>query len=429
VSPSQSDPLALSWLVTVRWASVLASVAAVRVGSEVIGMAPPAWATWLLVGCVASSNVALAWWIRRRRPPVFAPGLFVSADVIVLSYLLVESGGPLNPVSIFFLVYIVLAALVLGTGWAWTVAALAIAGYGVLFLAPHPEMTVAGAMHPEIGRHIAGMWWAFAGTALLVAVLVGRLAAAVARRDAALLELRERSARNARLAGLATLAAGATHELSTPLGTIAVAAHELERTLAAAPPAVRADLTLIQREVRRCRELLDTLAARAGQPLGEMPRPASIADVMADVSASLTPSDRPRFVADAEDPLDVTWPRDAVVRALANLVRNSLQASPPSTPVTLRARAAGDGRVRLTVADRGTGMTPDVLARLGEPFFTTRPPGSGLGLGVFVSQSTVAQLGGAVRFESTPGGGTTVTIDLPRHISASHHAGEAFTTP
>jgi two-component system sensor histidine kinase RegB len=391
----------------------------VIVGDRVLGTTPSWMVAAILVGGAAASNVWLTGTTRRAEVATLLPGLLVAADVMILSWLLIEAGGPLNPVSIFFVVYIVLAALVLGTTWAWIIALLAVGGYGILFLAPHEEQVVAGAMHPEVRWHFAGMWWAFAATALLVAGLVGRLATLVARRDQTLADMRERTARHERLAGLATLAAGAAHELSTPLGTIAVTASELERELGAVPPAVAADLALIQSEVRRCRVLLDKLAVRAGQPSGEMPHSTTTGAIAEEVSAVLPAADRSRFKASVPESLAVMWPVDAVVRALANLVRNALRASAPSGKVTLDAAADNNGWVRVTITDHGRGMTADELARLGEPFFTTRAEGDGMGLGVFVSRTTIEQLGGSMAFDSMPSRGTTVRIRLPCDLTAT----------
>jgi two-component system sensor histidine kinase RegB len=75
--------------------------------------------------------------------------------------------------------------------------------------------------------------------------------------------------------------------------------------------------------------------------------------------------------------------------------------------------------VRLTITDHGAGMPADPLSRLGEPFFTTRPEGDGMGLGVFVSRATIEQLGGSIAFESAVGRGTTVRIRLPRDLTVA----------
>ncbi len=80
--------------------------------------------------------------------------------------------------------------------------------------------------------------------------------------------------------------------------------------------------------------------------------------------------------------------------------------------MVLRA-SLSDGRVRASVVDRGKGMPADVLARVGEPFFTTKVPGEGMGLGLFLTRALAEQLGGEFRINSSPGIGTEATIELP----------------
>jgi two-component system sensor histidine kinase RegB len=81
--------------------------------------------------------------------------------------------------------------------------------------------------------------------------------------------------------------------------------------------------------------------------------------------------------------------------------------------VFVSARAAGD-EVRFEVRDEGAGMTPDVLARAGEPFFSTRAPGAGMGLGLYLARAIVEHLGGRLALDSAEGRGTRVAIELPR---------------
>src|SRR5208282_2669742 len=109
---------------------------------------------------------------------------------------------------------------------------------------------------------------AFGVAAAFIVVFVQRVTRALAARDAELAEARTMAARRERLASLATLAAGAAHELSTPLSTIAVVARELERQLASHPEAA-ADARLIRDEVERCRRTLTRMANDAGAPSGE----------------------------------------------------------------------------------------------------------------------------------------------------------------
>lgn len=412
------DPVGLAWLVTVRWAGIAAGIGALAAGADLRNPAAIAGPI-LLVTAAIVSNLWLTWRIKRGSNAMATiGGWLVAADVVVLSWILRESGGVLNPASIFYLVDIVLAALVLGRAWTWTIALLSIAGYGVLFLVPPHELAIAGAMHPEIAVHVRGMWIAFAAAALIVALLVSRLASMVERRDRALTLLQERASRDARVAALATLSAGAAHELSTPLGTIAVAARELERLLETSGVDGTAvdDARLIREEVDRCRRVLDDMSGRTSEPVGEMPVSVRASDVVSGAIATLADAERARVTLRSNDDIEVVWPVRAVERALVNVLRNGLQASHEKERVDVIISKAGGDNVAITIEDRGHGMSEFVRARAGEPFFTTKAAGAGMGLGLFVTGATVDQMGGRVQFDSRQGAGTTVTISLPSHV-------------
>jgi len=444
----------------VRWTVLVAATGALFAGRTGLGVSLSAPTAMVLLAAVAASNLWLTWRIRTgrlfradspsprqaRNAPDAAAGLLVCADVILLLWVLWRSGGALNPASVFFLVQIVLAALVLGRVWTWVVTGLSVGGFGMLYLAPASELRAAQVMHPEIGAHMNGMWLAFAATALVIAVLVTQLVVTIERRDRALDILRDQHARSTRFAGLATLAAGAAHELSTPLATMAVAARELERSLEGrsghgeanangraganakghgeanasgrgeANAELLKDARLIRTEIDRAHRILIDLSTQSGGAPGEAPRSASMADVFSAIQAELQPQVARRLETRAHHDVRVVWPVHAVARAVVNLVRNAAQASSDAEPVIVEGRANEDGRVRIDVVDRGTGMAPDHLARAGEPFFTTKPPGAGTGLGLFVARSTIEQLGGTLGLTSEPGRGTTATVILPADV-------------
>jgi signal transduction histidine kinase len=108
-------------------------------------------------------------------------------------------------------------------------------------------------------------------------------------------------------------------------------------------------------------------------------------------------------------------------QALLNLVLNAMQASPSGETVTIEIAKCCGGAACLKVIDRGQGMTPEVLERIRRPYYTTREGGTGLG--VAVARGLIDQHGGQLRYDSSPGKGTTVTIDLPacaRAAAAKH---------
>ena len=311
-----------------------------------------------------------------------------------------------------------LAAVLLPSAWAWALMAVSLVSFASLFLheaATHPAHHVQ--MHMDnaeiMAAHLRGMWVAFALAAVFIVFFVQRVSSALAERERELRVTRAHAERRGKLASLATLAAGAAHELSTPLSTIAIVAKELQRSLTSVPvaPEVQVDLQLVRDQVARCRDILDRMAAHAGENVGE---PLAAVTVRRWVDAALDGfAARGRVVVEASDPdaMFVGPPR-ALADALRGLLKNALQASPPDAPVTLRV-ASANGRIRASVLDRGRGMTPDVLARVGEPFFTTKGPGEGMGLGLFLTRALAEQLDGEFHIVSRAGAGTEAWIDLP----------------
>jgi len=414
--PAPFAPEELPWLVTLRWlvrlrwvtiGGLLLVVAFARLA--IPESAAPGWPL-ALVAVAGVSNVALDAWARRSTSA--SDRLLASillADVLLLTALLAIAGGPGNPFSVIYLVQVTLAAVVLGARWTWVLVGATVACFGALFLiAPSHTLHVHGSAFP---LHLQGMWMAFGVTASLIAYFVTQIAAALRVREGQVRELQRRAAVNDKLASLSTLAAGAAHELGTPLSTIALAAKELERSLAALPAAsLTEDAHLIRTEVDRCREILNQLSANAGESAGEMSVALELADLARGLSETLTPSERSSLKVELEAGARATLPPRAVVQALRTLVRNGLDAGPGD--VLVRMRRSGD-RLEISVEDRGAGMAPEVLARAGEPFFTTKAPGRGLGLGLFLTRAVAERLGGGLSLRSEPGRGTVATLDLP----------------
>ena len=108
----------------------------------------------------------------------------------------------------------------------------------------------------------------------------------------------------------------------------------------------------------------------------------------------------------------VDVPLDGLSQAMRGLVQNALDADPSDRPVFVVVAREGDAWV-WKIRDQGQGMTPEQISRVSEPFFTTKPPGKGMGLGVFLAKNVLRRIGGSVEFDSTVGQGTCVTVSLP----------------
>jgi two-component system, sensor histidine kinase RegB len=419
VAPEERGRLNLSWLVQLHWWAILGQLLIIGAAQLWTEVGLPITVLLMAIGLEAIGNLALGALMQRIRVTDLVVATVMLADALVLTVLLDLTGGATNPFSTLYLVNVVLGAVLLPRRWAWALMLASLASFATLFL--HEALTTPGhhvQLHMEpgavLGAHLRGMWISFALASFFIVFFVRRVARALAEREQELREARAQVERREKLASLATLAAGAAHELSTPLSTIAVVAKELQRALGEQVSGeIRADLQLVRDQVGRCREILDRMSANAGEAAGE---PMAALTLQAWAAAALEPfpeRDRVTVVHFGAGPEEaVVGPPRAMADTLRGLLKNAVQASGPGLPVTLRLGRTQD-RIVATVVDRGRGMPAEVLARVGEPFFTTKVPGEGMGLGLFLTRTLVEQLGGEFHISSRPGGGTEARIELP----------------
>ncbi|MEZ5285720.1 MAG: ATP-binding protein [Vicinamibacterales bacterium] len=417
-SPEAGPLVTARWLARFRWAVAAGAAATMIVAWTGLDVELPVTGVAALIVAHASSNLWLHFLLRRGAEPSEPTlGGFILFDIGILTAPLVLTGGPSNPFTIAYLVYITLSAVTLNASWTWAAAVLSMAGYGVLFITPLRALVDPHAMHTGMAAglsHQVGMGVAFVVAALLTASFVTRIRLALEAREQALAEARRVAARQDRLASLTTLAAGAAHELATPLSAIAVAARELDRAAntPGVPSEVAEDARLIRSQVERCRDILDQMSGRADASVAHAARTLPVSAVV-DATLDTFDRDRPRVVVSlAHDLPPVRVPLEAAVRALRTLVKNALEASAPDARVQLFVSTEA-GEVRFRVEDHGVGMAADTLQRAGEPFFTTKPTGAGFGLGLFLARTFAEHWGGTLTLSSAPGDGTTATLRLP----------------
>lgn len=147
--------------------------------------------------------------------------------------------------------------------------------------------------------------------------------------------------------------------------------------------------------------------------MGETPRLVDLREFLAQIVDEFPLSQRPQIQVDvAEDGLAAILPVQATAQSIAALIHNALDANCDGRPIVITAERTAS-ELRIMIKDRGQGMQANVLRRIAEPFFTTKEPGKGMGLGTFLVRTFAESLGGRVRFDSIPGEGTTATLELP----------------
>lgn len=382
------------------------------------------WSTLLLViagalvNAHASRNKA-SWSVRR-------PGAHLLLDVAGLTCFLGLSGAAANPFTMLYFVPIGLATL-LPSRTTWLVAGAALVGFAVLLLVTNVTQGLAG----HFLHHVVGMWLGLAISGGTITFFVHRLAAALARQRSEL----ERTARAAleaqHLASLGALAAGAAHELGTPLGTIQLLVDELDKMDASERSSA---IQNMRGEVSRCKSIVHDMATpelsakqlersepwpltrlmdRYRKPRDSDVQPGGseypLADVVppledGEVSVELTPRARGQ---------QSTQPRLIIQRTLDELVKNGLEACraaslPPR--VGVRAEVSGDAAT-IVVEDRGPGLNPKLRESAFAAFSTTNE--SGRGLGLFLARAHLHQLGGTLELADHDGDGARFVMRFP----------------
>ncbi|WP_122407473.1 sensor histidine kinase [Pseudomonas viridiflava] len=222
--------------------------------------------------------------------------------------------------------------------------------------------------------------------------------------------LQEQLARHERLSSLGRMVASLAHQIRTPLSAAMIyASHLTEQEL---------PVETQQRFAGRLKERLHELEhqvrdmlvfARGELPLTDRIAPGALFQALQNAAATHLQGVAVRWQCDSVDG-ELLCNRDTLVGALLNLVENAVQASAGRTRLKVHVYSRGN-TLRLCISDNGSGMDQAALARIGEPFFTTKTTGTGLGLAVVTAVTRAHQ--GGVQYRSRVGRGTCAIVSLP----------------
>ena len=402
--------MTLRRLVVLRWWLLAGEVAAILAVPPLLDIPLPRWPMLVVVGLQTLANGLAA--RRVNCGAAFGDGeLFVQLvlDVVALSVLMFLSGGAANPLISLLLPPAAIAALALPGRLVAIVAGLAILAYSLLMTVYLP-LPIADAERAA-RLHLAGMWFTFVLSVVMMAWFVARMTASIRQRDAELATVRERALRDERVVALGALAAGAAHELSTPLATMAVVAGELEHDASLAETA-RADVALLRKQVTACKEIISGLAERAGAERLDSAGSVPVDRWLAGIHARWLTL-RPRVVSELRlvgaTPAPMAIVDATLEQGLLNLFNNAADTGSAVTVV-----ADWDNRnLTIEVRDSGPGFPPSVLAQAGRAPFPVHAGGTGIGL--FLTHGAVARLGGQLTLHNEGGG--IARIRLPANVA------------
>ena len=432
--------IAFSWLQHLRWGAVLCQAILIFLAYSYLKIALPIIFVSIIILFEACSNILFTFLTRRRKViPEWLFGLVMFLDIIFLTVLLYFTGGPMNPFTFLYLVHIVIGAILMRANWSWSLAVFTVLSYSSLFIVDpqvfgrlplllpggfiggvdiqatcHPAVTEYTLLSDHMKLHLQGMLLAFAITAFFIVFFVGKIQKALEEHQQTLVSLEEERARSEKLSSLATLSAGAAHEFSTPLSTIAVAAGEMLHQLKDEnmDQGLVDDARLIKDQVKTCKDILYQMAADAGEHLGEALEKYELEDVLTKIVSEFSEKDQARIKVENEaGEIAIQIPLRTTVRTVKGLIKNGFDASREVSPIFLKC-FYDDNFLYFQVRDEGAGMDKENIVRACEPFFTTKEQGKGLGLGLFLAQNLAEQFGGELSITSEKQLGTTVTISF-----------------
>lgn len=418
--------LRVDTLIWLRWLAIVGQSTAVLIAHFALGLQFPIIACFLCVGASVVLNAALRtrFSVSHRLDDAWAARV-LAFDIAQLAALLCLTGGLANPFSILFLAPVMTSAVSLPLRRTLALLALTLVCATALQLWHWPLLWPGGAEFQPPALYGVGMWTAIAVSATFVAIYANRIAGEARQLASALTATELSLARQQHLSQIDGLAAAAAHDLGTPLATVALVVHEL-----AGQPLVAAqcaeDLRLVEEQIGRCRSILRKLASPAtiaasgleettlGELIEEIAAPHRLLDVAIEVEREGPP------------PEPVCRRNPGIVYGLTNIVENAVSFAKRRVAIDASWTASS---VKIVIADDGPGFAPQVLARLGEPYISTRgaarrregEAAGGMGLGLFIANALLERSGASLAIANAPPprSGAVATIVWP--LAAFEH--------
>lgn len=420
-----TDRLGTHWLIKLRWWAILGQIITIVTSIFFFNLNIPLIAVAGILFTEVGTNLLLQWRVaslKQRLLQIIIP-LVLVLDILLLTTLLHLTGGPMNPFTFLFMVHIALGAILLPHRLSWSLTLLTICCYGFLFI-PHLDIatssdqvviqSICDINQGDILRHLQGMWGAFAIASCLITFFIAKIQTSFATYHDTVNQLKHEQLNNERLSSLATLAAGAAHELATPLATIGIAAGEIVyecKQDVDISEDLKEDAHLIKDQVHRCKDILFQMSVDAGSMQGE-PLALLTTTQLIKESLDLLPETDGIIIKNDTPKKQFNLPKRSISWVIKGLLKNSQDATQlkdAPRAITLHCYTSPK-HLCFSVTDNGQGMGKDVLKRASEPFFTTKEPGAGMGLGLFLAKSICNRFNGSLSCESLASKGTTVTI-------------------
>jgi signal transduction histidine kinase len=393
------DENVLLFLLGVRWLSLLPPLLDVLAQKNAL-----THSLTLYVLCAALlANVALSFWHGLLNSWLLRYPLLLAADLMPAALFLALTGGPQSPYGLYALAPLLAASFFFAIRGGLLAALGLSVFYGIaLILMPIVASPIA-VFEQVMGFFLIALMFGYP------TVLLRRLKDA----NAELQRAQEDVSRATALAALGKTVAHVSHEVRNPLVTMGGLARQIQRH-SADEETVRHHAAVIAQETLRLESLLNDVLTVARPPQLKFAR-GNLHEILDQACLLASGVDRGRVVFEKDYDPSLPWLRacaPALLRAFLNVLRNAVQAMPDGGKVRIETRFLSDrDRVQILISDNGPGISPDMLAKLFEPFVTSSADGTGLGLAI--TRQIVQEHGGSLDAQNRPEGGAQFVIELP----------------
>lgn len=357
----------------------------------------------------------IAWWRLRQASQTSQSELLLQllGDIAALSLLFYFSGGYNNPFIWMYLLPITVAAVALNAIYTWLIAGLSITCYTLLMFyhipLSHLHMHTRG--DTELDIHLVGMWIGFLVSSTIVAIFIARIGQNLRDYDKKIAEVREKALESERMLALGSLATSAAHELGTPLATMAVVSKELTQEYAS-QPALLQQLEILQKQVVRCKEILSSITRNAGQARVDTGQGLALREFIEETIQRWRDT-RPATELIVSISTTAHNPVIFMDRTIAQAIQNLLDNAADESPERILFNADWNEKVlKIQIRDFGNGLSTETKKLLGTPFFTSKNE-DGMGLGVYLTQTTLARYDGELSLNNHAEGGVLTSVKLP----------------
>jgi two-component system sensor histidine kinase RegB len=410
----------LDTLLGLRWLAILGQIAAVLIVQYGFDFEIEFPECLTVIGLYAALTVFVRFKFRgQRRIAAGHAALLLASDIAELAVLLALTGGLQNPFAFLFLGPVLISATALPARMTMGLAGFAILSATVLVFVHDPLPWPSDEPFELPAIYMIGIWLAIMLAIGYISIYAWQITEEGRQLADALAATELVLEREQHLSQLDGLAAAAAHELGTPLAIISVVSRELERALAESPHAE--DVRILREQALRCREILGKLAERPtpDEPFEHMALSALIEDVVSPHRGSGVEITVTRSGDGTPEPVGGRNP--AILYGLGNLLENAVAFARKRVDVTA---TWSQTLVRVSIQDDGPGFSPEILARLGEPYVRGPRPHrmpaasgeAGLGLGFFIAKTLLERSGARISMQNKPDttGGALVELEWDR---------------